>query len=244
MRCFRKSTTWCASALILATAFGGNVFAAAQETRSAGLRVDARVRAAIAGAVKARMGNGVSVQIAELVIAGHVGEGRLVATPDPSARTGSASIFALSEAAPGRRARRVGSATACVTVDAPHVVAARGLSRGAVLVGADIREETGAVDGVRLTALPLRQALVGARLRRDVAEGGVIADANVEVVPYVRSGDVVTVRARLGSVEAEGRAIASQSGGPGDLIRLVNPESRRMLQGRVVAPGKVEVLDE
>jgi flagella basal body P-ring formation protein FlgA len=45
-------------------------------------------------------------------------------------------------------------------------------------------------------------------------------------------------------VQAEGRAIASQSGGPGDLIRLVNPESRRTLQGRIVARGEVEVLDE
>jgi flagella basal body P-ring formation protein FlgA len=206
--------------------------------------VDARVRAAIAAAVKARMGTGVSVQIAELAIAGHVGGGRLVATPDPSARTGRASIFALSEAAPGKRARRVGSATASVSVDAPHVVAARGLSRGAVLVGADIREEAGGVDGVPLKPLPLRQVLVGARLRRDVAEGAVIAELDVEAVPYVRSGEVVTVRARLGGVQAEGRAIASQSGGPGDLIRLVNPESRRTLQGRVVAPGEVEVLDE
>jgi flagella basal body P-ring formation protein FlgA len=206
--------------------------------------MDARVRNAITDAVKARMGESVSVQIAGLVVAGHVGAGRLVATPDPSARTGGASIFALSEAVSNRRARRVGSATACVTVSAPHVVAARGLSRGTVLTAEDIREDAGAIDDVPLRPLLLPAVLVGARLRRDVAEGSVIVGSLVETVPYVRSGEVVTVRARLGSVEAEGRAIASQSGGPGDLIRLVNPESRRMLQGRVVAPGEVEVLDE
>jgi flagella basal body P-ring formation protein FlgA len=220
------------------------VSAAGGAAPAGGARTDARVRDAIAVAVKARMGEDVSVRVDEIAIAGRIGEGRLVATPDPAARTGRPSVFALSEAAPGQRARRVGSATASVTVDAVHAVAVRGFSRGAVLTADGIREDTGAVAGVPFRPLPLRQVIVGARLTRDVAEGSMITDLNIKAVPYVRSGEVVTVHARLGSVQAEGRAIASQSGGPGDLIRLVNPESRRTLQGRVVAPGEVEVLDE
>ena len=54
----------------------------------------------------------------------------------------------------------------------------------------------------------------------------------------------VVVRARVGGIEAEGRAIASQNGVAGDVIRLVNPDSRRTLQGRIVGAGEVEVIHE
>jgi flagella basal body P-ring formation protein FlgA len=58
----------------------------------------------------------------------------------------------------------------------------------------------------------------------------------------VQSGDVVAVRSAGEGVSVEGQAVAQQSGSEGDVIRAVNKDSRRALKVRVVAPGRVEVV--
>jgi flagella basal body P-ring formation protein FlgA len=236
--------------------------------------IDARVTAAIIDAVRTRMGDEVEVSVSDVIITGRVTGTSLVATPVATARSGQPVLFALSEAsATGARhtltcgdsggarhtliqnesrcawhqtapRRRVGAATAIVGVSARHAEAVRALSKGAVLVAADLRESDGALIGVPLRRLPTVETLRGGRLVRDVGVGDVLTHQLVQPVPFVRSGDLVTVHVRIGPVAADGRAVASQSGGPGDVIRLVNPESRRSLRGRIVAPGEVEVVNE
>jgi flagella basal body P-ring formation protein FlgA len=203
-----------------------------------------RVRAAIADAVHQRMGETAVVTIDVQSIDGALGTGPLLATPEPGARTGRVIVFALSGQAVGRSLRRIGSATAQLTVVAPHAVAQRALSRGTILAAADIADGAGPVVDVPLRALVLPDALSGARLTRDVASGAVLSGDVVQPVPLVRSGDVVVVRTRINGIEAEGRAIASQNGVAGEVIRLVNPDSRRTLRGRVVSAGEVEVIHE
>jgi len=70
----------------------------------------------------------------------------------------------------------------------------------------------------------------------------VITVTAVQVRPAVSSGDVVAVRAMVSGVTVEGQAVAQQSGAEGDIIRVVNRESRRPLKARVVGPRQVEVL--
>jgi len=59
----------------------------------------------------------------------------------------------------------------------------------------------------------------------------------------VRAGDRVRAVARVGGVEAVVIAIAEQSGSAQQVIRVVNPDSRRAIRARVVAPGEVEVVN-
>jgi flagella basal body P-ring formation protein FlgA len=86
--------------------------------------------------------------------------------------------------------------------------------------------------------------LVGGRAVRDLRIGEVLTPALVKAQPLVRSGDTVSVRIRLGAVEATGKAVAQQSGFRHDRIKLINPDSRRQMVGRVVGAGEVEVLYE
>ncbi|MBI4475685.1 MAG: flagella basal body P-ring formation protein FlgA [Acidobacteria bacterium] len=72
----------------------------------------------------------------------------------------------------------------------------------------------------------------------------VSAQPRVRPARVVRSGEVVVTRAVIGGVEATGSALAQQSGALGDVIRVINRESRRSFKGRIVAPGQVEVLNE
>jgi flagella basal body P-ring formation protein FlgA len=223
-----------ACALVPATSHGAAADAA----------VEASVRLAIVGTVEDRVGDDVIVTVDALRVTGTIPAGPLVAVPESSARSGRPSVFALSAANPHGVRRRVGSAVATVRLEGRYVRAGRSLARGDVVEERDLVETQGALDDVPLRPLPGREAIVGARLARDVAAGDVLTDTVVRARPLVQSGDEVIVRARVGGIEAQGRAIAAQTGGPGAVIQVVNPETRRMLKGRVVARGQVEVIHE
>ncbi len=59
----------------------------------------------------------------------------------------------------------------------------------------------------------------------------------------VKSGQQVSVRARVGTIEARThRRRDAERTRSGDLVRVVTPDSKKTLIGRVVASGEVEVL--
>ena len=66
--------------------------------------------------------------------------------------------------------------------------------------------------------------------------------ADIERVALVRSGRDVVTLARIEGLEVRGRAVAVQSGDLGEVVLVVNPDSRKRLRGRVVGPALVEVL--
>lgn len=238
MRCSRKSTTWCASAVaaLALVAPGSPAFADG---------TDAAVRRAIAAAVVDRMGPEVQVAIDSVRVAVRVNSNDLLAVPEPGAHAGEPCVFSLS--APGGRSgarRRIGSAVATVRVSGPHTRTTRTMARGDILAADDLVETTGSMPGVPFAPVGEPEALAGARLLRDLGADSIVTPALVQVVPLVRSGDVVTVRARVGRVIVEGRAVASENGTRGEIIRLVNPDSRRTMRGRVTGRGEVEVLHE
>jgi flagella basal body P-ring formation protein FlgA len=243
MRCSRRSTTWCASALAAAILLGQGIAAAHDAKAAAEPAVEGAVRAAIEAAVSARVGADVTVRVDELRIHGPVPAEGLLAAAESSARAGRPAVFSLSAGA-GTSRRRVGSAVAVVRLSGISLRAARPLARGESIRDADVTAVDGDLGLVPLRALPSREALVGAKAARDIAAGDPLTDVAVRAVPLVQSGDEVIVRARIGDVEAEGRAIASQDGGAGAIIQVVNPETRRLLKGRVTGRGEVEVIHE
>jgi flagella basal body P-ring formation protein FlgA len=52
----------------------------------------------------------------------------------------------------------------------------------------------------------------------------------------------VKVRAVVDGIVAHGLAIATENGRLGAVVRVVNPDSKRTLVGRVVGRGEVEVI--
>ena len=106
----------------------------------------------------------------------------------------------------------------------------------------DVDETRGPIPDVPLKPLPKLQSVLGARATRDLTSGIIVTASVVTAVPMVKSGQQVSVRARVGSIEARTIAIAQQNGQAGDLVRVVTPETKRTLVGRVVASGEVEVV--
>jgi flagella basal body P-ring formation protein FlgA len=240
---------WATSMLVLVAALAGDVRAAA--------RADDAVARAIERAVSARMGDGFSVRIADLSsrlartrkpgdveASNRASIPTLEARPVPGARLGQPVRFALFEAAGGRRAARVGDAVATVFVSGPAVMTVRAIERGDVLTAEDLMVASDEIGGVPMAPLPTLAAATGAQAVRDMTAGETVTSMVVRIPPAVVSGQVVTTVARVGSITVESTAIAAQRGVLGQVIRLLNPASRRRLRGTVVGPGRVEVLRE
>jgi flagella basal body P-ring formation protein FlgA len=198
----------------------------------------AAVRAAIAQAVAARFGGGATATVDELRVhlAPARGAGRVTAHIEPGARVGGPMRFALRWA----DRRHAGEADAVVHVDAACARARRDLERGTLLAAGDVEVVRGDIG--RAVLRPCPTDVVGSRLLRALAAGEVVSPVAVSVTPLVRSGDAVVTRVRVPGVEVSGKAVASQSGELGDVIRVVNPESGRALRARVTGRGEVEVI--
>jgi len=206
-----------------------------------GAAVEADVRAAIVRAVQARVAaphTAVEVSIEALRIHGAPAGSGLQAMPDAGSRAGGPMRFIL-RAATEARGARIGSADAVVRLQARFARATRALGPGAILAPGDVETVAGDPGRVPLVPLPSADALIGARLRRAVTVGGVIAGDAVTAAPLVRRGDQITTAVRVGPVLAQGRATALDDGVLGAIVRV--QIEKRQLRGRVSGAGEVEI---
>lgn len=200
-----------------------------------------RVGEAIARSVATRMGPNTAVRVESLSITATPAAGPIDVTPAPDARTGRASLYSLTVTTPAGP-RRIGSAMATVHVEADVLRATRALSRGEELSEGDVVAGRGPAVGVALKRLPVASEALGARVVRAVDDGAVLS-VDVLAVPYsVRSGQQVRLRALVDGILAQGMGVATENGRIGAVIRVVNPESKKALTGRVIGPGQVEVI--
>jgi len=217
----------------------GLVLAATIGTVAAATTESTAAERAVVQAVRARMGAGAAVRIESLWLSdATAAAGAVLATPEPGARVGSAARFSL--AIDGGRSAAYAVADVRLTVDHTRVV--RAIARGATITPSDVASSQEEVSDVWLTRLPVVSEVVGAQATRALVPGQVVQSAMIAIAPVVRAGDVVAVRVREGGIEVTGRARASEHGRIGAVIRLVNPDSGRVMNGVVIGPGLVEVV--
>jgi flagellar basal body P-ring formation protein FlgA len=132
-----------------------------------------------------------------------------------------------------------GLATRSVTVTfrfAPRqdvVVAVRELDRRAVVGRGDVRVERRSADELPHGAVHDPDDVIGKEMVRAVAPGTVLTATAVATRRAVRRGAVVNLVLDGAGFSIHARGIASEDGGVGDTIRVVNQASRRELAGRV-----------
>jgi len=100
------------------------------------------------------------------------------------------------------------------------------------------RRELGAGTGPVVTD---PAAVVGKRLRRAMPAGAMLAADDVGGEDALRRGDPVTLVSRAGGMEVRMGGRAMGVGRVGSTISVENTASRRIIRGRVVGPGLVEV---
>lgn len=193
------------------------------------------VCAAIARAVASRMGAAARVTACDAPET----PGRWIeAAPDMAARIGEASWFTLTGERTGTRVK------ATVDIIAPHVRAAETLARGRVIAADDVTATDGPATGARFARLLTPNDVTGARVTRPIDAGSVLQAADVAIPPLVKAGEPVTAVVRIGAVEVTAAMTAIDGGSIGDEIRIALADRKRMLRGRIVGPGRVEVMNE
>lgn len=198
---------------------------------------------AIARLVADRMGP--LARVTTCVVEGDAPGPWAFAAPDTGARLGRPMWFTLrrsdfSDAHDGLTA--VARVRVVLVVEAEHASATRLLPRGTVLTSGDVRIGQGRITGVPMEPLPAASAVLGGRVVRVVEAGSAVLAADIAPARVVKAGDRVVATVRIGAVEVSAAVTAVDGGAVGDTIRVSNRENRRVLQARVLGPGRVEVL--
>jgi flagella basal body P-ring formation protein FlgA len=207
--------------------------------------VEDRIRAAVVEAVHQRMGAGAEVVVDDVRVFSTPGTDPSEVTPVPNAQLGPQVNFVLhaqSDADGRPRAIAAGRAVVAMRVSAPHVSALRLIPRGKTIAADDIVEQTGEVSHVPLRRLPVASDVIGGRALHDIAAGVLVAASAVAMPGAVKSGQTVRAVALVGGVEVAATLVSMQNGQVGDVVRVVNRDSRRELRARVLGEGSVEVI--
>ncbi len=126
-----------------------------------------------------------------------------------------------------------------------HVVPVPVLSarkaRNEVIRKADIEWQGMRKKKIRRDTIFDAQSLIGMAARNTIRPGRPISQRAVRRPVLVAKGNLVTINlnSRFMSLSAQGRALSD--GGRGDVIRIVNTRSKKIIEAKVVGPDRVSV---
>lgn len=127
-------------------------------------------------------------------------------------------------------------------ISAEVLVATTAVPAGRPLAAADValqRRDIGAAPDALADAA---QAL-GSATRRSLRAGDIVRRSVLAPVLLVRRGDAVRIVAQRDQVEVSVAAEALDAGGRGDLVRVRNASTGKVLSARVAAAGRVVPVD-
>lgn len=131
----------------------------------------------------------------------------------------------------------------------PVVVAAYGdvlvtrnaLPRGHRLKAADVQLEKRDLSTLRQGFFSEINNVQSLQTKRAIAAGHALTPAEVAPVKLVRNGEMVQLVSASRGVQVAARGKALADGAEGHTVRVRNLSSGRVIEGRVVGPGRVEV---
>ena len=160
------------------------------------------------------------------------------ATPLAASATGPRTVQVACNDAPGWRIY------VPVRVDRSAAVAVltRPVAAGEPITAADVAVREGGIGAIDPSRLVDPAQVVGQTATRALAPGALLADADLAEGHLLERGDPVVLVSRAGGVEVrmQGRSLGRAA--PGDTVAVENTGSRRIVRGRLVGDGLVEVL--
>jgi flagella basal body P-ring formation protein FlgA len=190
---------------------------------------------AIRAAILERVGASAEVTIHALE---PLREGRFrEARPDPLARLGRPVQFTLipESGAPVK-------VVASFDVVADHATTVVAIGRGHTIDLEDLTPRRAALRDVPMRLISSAAMLAGARALRPIPAGALVQTSFVAMRRAIEPGDPVTAVAIAGPIEVSATLVAADGGAIGATIRVVNPDTRRVIRGRIVGDGKVQVI--
>lgn len=122
------------------------------------------------------------------------------------------------------------------------LVAAHPLSRNSLILSSDVVVAEVDVGNLRHSYYTTPEEVVGLLVKRPVRANQVINAAALRLPRLVRRGDMVLVVAENGSVRVQIEGVAMADGALGDMIRVKNPRSGRIIRAEVRDKGEVRVV--
>jgi flagella basal body P-ring formation protein FlgA len=187
-------------------------------------------------AVAARFGAGADVSVTLVGVPADAPAIRRVSI-DPMARTGKPCVVTLYP-----ESGRAIAVTATIRVVVEHAALARPVERGHAIEATEIEARRGEAVDVPLRALPTAAQIEGGRALRPMPAGAIVLNGFVLTRRAIEPGDEITAILATGAVEITAVLVAADGGRVGDVIRVVNPGTRRMLKARVKDGKTVEVI--
>lgn len=120
-------------------------------------------------------------------------------------------------------------------------VASGYLGAGTVLGAENVRMEERDVTASGYGYLTDSEQLQGMIVKQPLQDGRVIPPQAVARAKLIRRGESVVILSRSGGIEVRMEGSALMDGTEGDRIKVRNSKSRRVIEGRVEAPGLVMV---
>lgn len=124
-------------------------------------------------------------------------------------------------------------------VDAP--VAARGIAAGERIARRDIELVEMREDRLGPSNAISLAGVLGMETRRRVAPGAPFRRTDLQPPTLVTKDSLVTAELATASMRLTARVRALEDGAKGDHVRLINPRSKKIIEGRVEGPGRVVV---
>jgi len=122
------------------------------------------------------------------------------------------------------------------------VVAKRPINQKEKVSAADVEVIERIFDQVDTTIATAIDAVVGQRAKRFIAPGAVVKVTDLELVPLVRRGQIVSVRSLVGGVEVRSAAKALDNGRLGDVVELrTGGRKGEVLTGIVIGERRVMI---
>lgn len=131
--------------------------------------------------------------------------------------------------------------TGRVVVERPVPILAHRLEAGDTIGADDIDWTKVPEDRITADVVTEESQLVGRELRRDKAEDELFHARDVMPQQLVKRGALVTMRIATPYMTVTAQGKAEQDGAQGDVIRLLNTRSNRVIEGTVTGPDTVDI---
>ena len=120
----------------------------------------------------------------------------------------------------------------------------RDLARGAVISADDLQPKEVDIATAHPGVINSADFPIGKRLIQAVQTGTALTESMVEHVPDINPGEIVQLVVNGEGFEITMQVKALEKGSRGDIIRVLNTATRKVLDARVVSPGAVELVTQ
>ncbi|HBO58375.1 MAG TPA: flagella basal body P-ring formation protein FlgA [Alphaproteobacteria bacterium] len=115
------------------------------------------------------------------------------------------------------------------------------LTAGQIVTEADVFMKKTPQERARRLKIAALGDLIGKEIKRPVRAGQPLDDSDVRVRPMITKGKAVTLSFVKGGIMLSAQGKALENGGLGDTVRVMNTQSKSVVQGTVTSPDTITI---